>query len=724
MRIHQSLPAIVILTLTFVATFPFPSAPTPLHAAANTSAANLLFIENVGQFDSGARYQVRGVGGTLWLAQDALWLTVLEPTPEPSAIPTRGVNLRLSFPGANPTPRIEPFDPLATTISYFTGNDPAKWHADVPVWGGVRYVDLYPGVDLELREANGQLQLRLIAGTAEDAAQVRLNIEGAEAINLTDGAIHVQSAIGTLNLPLLELVTTDGQAISTTIAPNIVDTEILMPFGTPTPQPSASFGSGLIFSTFLGGISIDQAWALAVDSTDNVYLTGITNSTNFPTTPGTFDPTANGGSEIFVSKMSADGSSLLYSTYLGGDTYEISRSLGVDSSGNAYITGDTQSANFPSTAGAFDTFYNGKRDAFVTKMNANGTALVYSTFLGGTDMDAGSELTIDETGRVYVTGKTHSSNYPTTPGALDSTYNETGDIFITALNETGSTLNFSTYIGGENVDDSWGIFLDGGNVYITGSTTSLNFPFTPDAYDTTYNGNGDLFVTKINAGGSTLIYSTYLGGKNMEDGSTIIVDNIGNAYVTGYTFSSDFPTSSDAYDTSHNGNGDIFVTIVNSSGSDLVYSTFLGGSSNEDADDIVMDGAGNLYLVGYTSSPDFPTTVGAYDTTLSGSTDGFISKLALNGNFLDYSSFFGGYFTDSISAATLDTMGMLLLTGTTTSSNFPVTLSVYDISFNGIQDGFVSKIEAGSLPPTPTPTATVPPTNNQRLYLPLIWVDE
>lgn len=712
MRFHPSLPILFALILfTFVASLTSTVVPTPVHAASDTTSASLLFVENVGQFDAHARYQVRGVGGTLWLAQDALWLTVLEPTTEPSAFPTQGVNLRLSFPGATPNPRLEPFDPLPTTISYFTGNDPAKWRADVPVWGGVRYVDLYPGIDLELSGASGQFQPRLVVRAPEALNQVRLKVEGAEGITLHDGAIQMSSAVGDVVFPLLEVVGADGVELSASAVPIVSGEEVLMPFGNHQPQGQGSLGGGLIFSTFLGSVEYDRGWAVAVDSVGDAYMTGDTASTTFPTTPGTFDPNANGMYDTFVSKFSTDGSTLLYSTYLGGGNHDISWSIAVDGGNNAYLTGFTSSTNFPTTAGAVDTSYNGGQDAFVTKLNASGTALVYSTFLGGTALDEGGELTLDGAGRAYVTGTTESPSYPTTAGVVDPTYNGGGDMFITVLNTTGSTLDFSTYIGGGDVDSGWGIAVDGtGGVYVTGYTESSNFPATSGAYDTSFNGSGDLFVTKVNAVGSSLVYSTYLGDGNVEDGSAIVVDDEGSAYVTGYTFSTNFPTTSGAYDTTHNGDTDVFVSKINPTGTSLTYSTFLGGQNGEDADDMTIDGNGNVYLVGYTLSNNFPTSPGAYDPTYNAATDVFVAKLAPSGNTLLYGSFLGGNEDDYAYANALDATGVLVFTGLTFSSNFPTTIGAYDTTFNGLHDGFLTKFETSDTVPTPTPTGTLSAT--------------
>jgi len=400
-------------------------------------------------------------------------------------------------------------------------------------------------------------------------------------------------------------------------------------------------GSALVYSTFLGGSNLDSASGIAVDSTGNAYVTGTTSSSDFPTTVGAFDTTHNGDRDAFVTKLNPSGSALVYSTFLGGIDGDFGRSIVVDTSGNAYVSGDTFSANFPTTPGAFDTTIspNEVADAFVTKLNPAGSALVYSTFLGGSSGAQSGGIALDTSGSVYVTGTTSSPDFPTTPGAFDTTHNSSGDVFVTKLNPTGSALVYSTFLGGSTSDEAHSIAVDAaGSAYVTGFTTSTNFPTTVGAFDTTYNGNLDAFVTKLDPTGVALVYSTFLGDVDFDSGNDIAVDSSGSAYVTGSTSSSNFPTTVDAFDTTYNGNlADAFVTKLNPSGSaPLVYSTFLGGSGNDQnfnvADDqglgIALDVFGSIYVTGATRSPDFPTTAGAFDTTFNGVEDAFVTKFS------------------------------------------------------------------------------------------------
>jgi hypothetical protein len=393
----------------------------------------------------------------------------------------------------------------------------------------------------------------------------------------------------------------------------------------------------LAYSTYLGGRGDDEGFGIAVDAAGNAYVTGHTASTNFPTTPGAFQTTFGGGfGDAFVSKLNAAGSALLYSTYLGGSTDDLGSGIAIDASGDAYVTGHTDSSNFPTTAGAFQTTSGGFTDAFVSKLNTVGSALLYSTYLGGSDGELGNSIAVDASGNAYVTGQTNSTNFPITAGAFQTTIGGGGlDAFVSKLNAAGSALLYSTYLGGRDVEGGNGIAVDAsGNAYVTGGTLSSNFPVTPGAFQTTCpecNNHivGDTFVSKLNPVGSALVYSTYLGGSGQDGDFGIAVDASGNAYVTGFTSSSDFPTTPGAFQTTLKGSQNAFFSKLNASGSALLYSTYLGGSSGDIGDRIAVDASGNAYVTGATASSNYPTTPGAFQTAFGGGTlDAFVSKFS------------------------------------------------------------------------------------------------
>jgi len=708
----------------------------PAQVMAALRSSPLMFIENVGQFDERARFQVRGAtGGTMWLAEDAIWVTVLEPADKEtggqgdkemvtlspphlvSPFPQRGVNLKLSFVGANSTPRIEPFNRLDTHVSYFIGSDPAKWHPDVPVWDGVRYKDLYPGIDLELTSERGRLVQRIVARHGANLNAVRLRVEGADALSLDGGRLRLTTAVGEFTLPLLQVTNAD---IAPRALPTLIGDQVISPFASTLPNPQsqtlhtqslANDPSDLLYSTFLGGSYQDWSIGIAVDGSRAAYVTGMTYSFGFPSTSGAFDSSHSGSGDAFVVKLNDTGMNMAYATFLGGSSWDAGYDIAVDGSGSAYVSGGTHSYDFPTTLGAFDRSYNGGGDTSVVKLNATGSTLIYSTFLGGYDEDSWSpSIAVDRSRAAYVTGRTFSSNFPITSGAFDRTFNGgTCDAFVVKLNATGSTLAYATFLGGNAEEWGFDIAVDGsGAAYITGDTSSYNFPTTAGSLDGSYNGVSDAFVVKLSNTGASLVYATFLGGSSWERGHSIDVDGSGTAYISGYTSSFNFPTTSGAFDTSYNGYGDGFVAKLNPGGSTLIYATFLGGTWRDESVSIDVNSSGHAYVVGITTSENFPTTPRAFDVTHNGARDVFIAKLDRLGNALQYATFLGGaqddgewdesgssYYALGIVA---DNGGASYVTGITFSSDFPTTAAVFDTSYNSGGDAFVAKLATGDGP--------------------------
>ena len=396
-------------------------------------------------------------------------------------------------------------------------------------------------------------------------------------------------------------------------------------------------GSALIYSTYFGGSQFETGFDIAVDAADNIYLTGLTFSPDFPIL-NAVQPTRNGGSDAFATKLNSTGSAFVFSTYLGGSGNENlgEGGIAIDAAANVYVTGRTESNNFPTTPGAFQTTSGGGiADAFVTKLNATGSNLVYSTRLGGSNSEfGGTNVAADADGNAYVIGYTESANFPTTPGAFQTTFGGGSvDAYIVKLNPSGSALVYSTYLGGQNSEIGSGIALDANNqVYITGGTSSTNFPTTPGAFQTTFRGGFlDVFVAKLNSTGSALIYSTYIGGSgNLVNGDlarAIAIDSAGNAYVAGETTSADFPTAN-PFQLFRGGGCDAFVLKLNSAGSGLIYSTYLGGSGQERGMGIALDRAGNAHVTGLTDSLNFHV-YNAFQPQHGGSQfDAFVAKIA------------------------------------------------------------------------------------------------
>ena len=533
----------------------------------------------------------------------------------------------------------------------------------------------------------------------------------------------------------------------------------------------------LAYSTFLGGSGNGQATfadsgaGIAVDTAGNAYVTGSAVSPDFPTTSGAFEVKYAGGvcpfgtpcTDAFVSKLNADGSALVYSTYLGGANDDSGSGIAVDAAGNAFVTGGTSSSDFPATPGAFQaTLAGAAGKAFVAKLNAEGSALVYSTYLGGSTTNStgypinysGSGIAVDALGDVYVVGSTSFSDFPTTPGAFETAFDGgISSAFISKLNPAGSALAYSTYLGGGNgyagsvmcapgpcpplrsADIGQAVAIDAsGNAYITGSTHSSNFPTTAGAFQTANRVLlceqipclGDAaFVSKLNAAGAALVYSTYLGGSIGPEFSTgdvgyaIAIDAAGNAYVTGRTPSTDFPVTSGALQTTFAPGFSkavgAFVTKLNAAGSALVYSSYLGPGTIQQGQGIAVDAAGDAFVTGYTDSCDFPTTPDALPTLISEtpcvpseefSPLAFVTKLNAAGSAPLYSTYLGASNPDrygqggtSGAGLAIDAAGSVYVAGSTYSSDFPTTSGAFQTTFGGVQNAFVSKFSFGETGP-------------------------
>jgi hypothetical protein len=406
----------------------------------------------------------------------------------------------------------------------------------------------------------------------------------------------------------------------------------------PLSSSSAEDGSHVIYSTFLGGTGAEFPHGIAIDSAKNVYLAGETYSTDYPLLHP-YQTNTSGGTG-FVSALSADGSSLIYSTYLGGSLEGAINAIAVDSSGEAVVVGRTGSTDFP-VVNAFQPAHaadNGGSEAFITKFSADGTSLVFSTYLGGDSNDFGQGVAVDPSGNVYVTGSTASTNFPTTPGAYQPEYiaDPGNSSFVTKFSPSGTSLSYSTYL----IDCyAFAIAVNAsGNAFVTGQAYDFAFPVTPDAFQTVHGAGGgnDAFVTEFDSTGSSLVYSTFLGGNSGDVGYAIAVDSSDDAYVTGQTYSSNFPLQSPVQTTFYPGVPTVFVSELNDTGSALAFSTYWGGGAagfgDSQGNAIAVAGPGNIYASGSTTAPDFPV-VNPIQSQLLGPGDAFIAKFVVLADF-------------------------------------------------------------------------------------------
>ena len=684
----------------------------------------LSFEPNEGQTNSQVAFLSRGRGYTLFLTATEAVLSLSSPqssqraqrmTPNflSASSASSAVNdpnlqstvLRMKLVGANPSPRATGLEELPGKSHYFIGNDPAKWRTNVPTYAKVKYEDVYPGVDLVYYGNQGQLEYDLIVAPGSDPGAIHLAFGGlpfggGDELEIDvqgDLVLHAGGSQIRLQKPLV-YQETDGirQEISAAYVLN-ARRQVGFEVGTYDADKPLIIDPVLSYSTYLGGTAIDRGFGIAVDGAGNAYVTGGSSSINFPVS-NPFQAFFPGGAvDAFVTKLNATGSALVYSTYLGGEGDEQGNDIEVDASGNAYVTGQTDSTDFP-TAGPIQVVNRGLSDAFVTKLNAAGDDLVYSTYLGGSSSDFGFGISLDDSGNAYVTGQTDSTDFPTAL-PIQSANGALGDAFVAKLNAAGNVLRYSTYLGGNGNDCGFRIAVDAsGNAYVHGDTTSTNFP-TANPFQSTRRGALDAFVTKLNEAANALVYSTYLGGNGNELGFGIAVDTSGNSYVTGVTDSSDFPTASPIQPAFGGGLADAFVTKLNAAGGALLYSTYLGGVATDAGFAIALDTSGNAYVVGLTDSRNFPTA-SPIQPANGGGDDAFVTKLNAAGGALVYSTYLDGGGDDRSSDIAVDASGNAYVTGNTGSTDFP-TANPFQPSNAGSENAFIAKLtELPSVPPT------------------------
>ena len=726
--------------------------------------APAMFIENVGQFPASVRFQAWGGDSVMWLTNDAIWLTATQPTPasstanpsDPLGDPARlnrspavgqtAVTLKLGFDGANPAPVIEPFDALATRVSYYRGADQSAWRSGVPVWGGLRYRDLYPGIDLELPTGPGAWAPRLVARPGADLDRVRLRVDGALGLTLDDTYITMRTAWGELSFPLLTVVSAGATSPPTpllegeggrtrgssspdktspptpllegeggrTVASPFLSSPPSLP-GNPRAERGADGGDGglgpsqtfgLAYNTFLGGVRSEEAWSVAVDRNGAAYVAGFSNSPSFSTVTGARpvdEPSDCNCADIydaFVAKLSPSGSALLYLTLLHSPPAFPSRgddrgaAIAVDDQGRVYVAGHTTSTDFPVTPDSLQPAPAGARDGFIARLDSAG-ALTYSSYFGGSHDDQIDALWLDRDGFVQVAGMTASSNFPT-QNAVQPQFGGYRDGFVARFRPGLTSLVYSTYLGGGAEDRIWAITADSSGAYVTGYTQSGDFPLTQGAYRApgaqvcAAGSCIHAFVTKLAPDGSRLIYSALLGGTGATFGRGIGVDASGGATVAGYTDAVDYPTTPGAAQGASSGGWDAFVTRLRPGGDGLFYSTYLGGGANDQALAVAIDPSGAAHVVGSTTSTAFPTTDNAFQKGLGGGSAGasgslsdiFYVRLNPTGTGLEYGSYLGGNRTDIARAVALDRFGSAYLAGVTESRNFPTTNGAFQPLFN------------------------------------------
>ena len=718
------------------------------------AALPLSFEANRGQTDPSVNFLSKGRGFTLFLTGREAVLTLKNPSSSAPGqkAPASDAGIRLKLLGANAQPLVTGKDELPGKANYFLGNNPSKWHTNIPTYAKVRYEGIYPGIDLVYYGTHaGELEYDFVVAPGTDPhaislgietqalAPLRINSEGNLVVPLSGGDVQ-------LHKPVVYQETMAGaQGSNAQVAGDArvsshrqsveghyaLDAQNRLHFelGPYDHNRPLVIDPVLSYATYIGGGGGDIGYAIAVDSSLDAYIAGVTNSSNFPAVGSPYQSSYRGNGDCFVTKINTEGTQLLYSTYIGGSESDTATAIAV-SNGAAFITGNTDSADFPThaptgttTTNPFQLNYGGNTDAFVAQLDATGSSLVYSSYLGGSGADFGQGIAVDSSGNAYVTGATQSTNFPVTAGSLQQINKGSSDAFVAKVNFTGEALVYSTYLGGTQADVGQSIQVDSsGNAYVAGYTFSPDFPLQGPIQHT-IGGGADAFVAKLNATGTALTYSTFLGGSGDDRAYGIALDSTLNAYITGSTISTNFPTTTGAFQPALKGSSDAFVCKLNPAGSTLVYSTYLGGSGVDQANGIAVipsgTNAGVAFVTGFTESSDFPThspvqaILGLSINNLCGTApcpDAFVTQLNASGTFdnTTYSTYLGGNGPDYGQAIAVDSTGDPYITGSTSSTNFPTAapvntglpyVSAYKTSLNGTAgNAFVAKFDSANYP--------------------------
>jgi hypothetical protein len=654
------------------------------------------FIENEGQIaDEGIRYYTKTIGGTVCVTKEGEIVYSLLKSGKQNSI-ERWV-IKESFVESN-SPNVTGQEVATTKVNYFNGKEPSNWRRNISTYTIVSVGEIYDGIELLLKAYGTNVEKIFVVMPGAVPERIKVKVEGAKLLGTNEnGALEYETNLGIVRFtkPLAYQETKEGERKSLP-ADYVIFDENCYGFRIANYDNNLPLIiDPLLASTFIGEIGADDVQTLDIDASGNVYIGGCSNSLDFPTTPGTYDSTINGSTDGFICKLDGNLSTLLASTFIGGSGYDMLRLLDIDASGNVYVAGYSQSPDFPTTPGAYDSTINGNMDGFICKLDGNLGTLLASTFIGGNDVDEAWELHVDPYGYINVSGTTSSSDFPITPGAYDDDYDGGGDIFVSKLEGNLSTLLASTYIGGYENDWIRALDIDAfGDVYVAGHTWSNDYPISSNAYDSVYNGGEDIFISKLNGDFSTLLASTFIGGSGWESAWHLDAHSSEHVYMTGYSESPEFPATPGAYDESFNSWRDIVVCKLDCDLSTLLASTFIGGGGFDDASSLCIDTSGNIYVTGLTTSPDYPTTPGAYDAYHNGACDVCISKFDGNLCVLLASTFIGGCYDDVPYALSTNAFGNVYVSGITWSSCYPIIPGSYCTNYHGWGDGFVSKLDS------------------------------
>lgn len=666
------------------------------------------FEANDGQHDAAVRYLARASGYQVGFTASGPVFAL------PGERGEGGDAVTLRFIGAKKSAQPVAERPTGHKTNYFLGDSAERQFKDIPNFESVAYRSIYPGIDAVFYGKNGAVEYDLVLEAGADPRKIELGFAGARKLEVdARGDLLVHTAQGVLrqHKPVVYQMRGGERRVVASAYEVRPGNKVTFKLAGYDARYAVTVDPVLSYSTYLGGTSTESGNAIAVDAAGNAYITGWTASTNFPAA-GAYQGSLAGSQDVFVAKLNAQGTGIVYSTYIGGRrAASEGRAIAVDAAGSAYIAGTTSSNNYPVTTGAFSAGLSGG-GAFVTKLSPAGNTLAYSTYLAGA---VPSAIKVDTAGSAYVIGQSFGG-LPTTAGALQTALpvGSAGSGFVTKLNAAGSALAYSTYLGGAGEGIANGIAVDAaGTAYVTGTTTADNFPVTAGVYQTTRRGGRDAFVSRLNAAGNGLLFSSYLGGTADDNGMAVAVDVNGRVYLAGDTYSTDFPRvdgyfkpyNSDAYNVA-------FVSVLSADATTVAMSTYLGGKAclppqggtcfpwnpTDGATAIAVDPDGkNIHVAGFLSSLDVGWIINPIQSANNGRYDAFVAKIEVDPFSqrilnIRYATRLGGDGEEQSIGMAVDPQGNAYITGSTYTTAFPTTQGAYRVASPGGQDMFVAKI--------------------------------
>jgi FOG: PKD repeat len=694
---------------------PSPTSSIPSKEAVSAKLTTLErgWVKNEGQWDQRALFSAPGYFGTTWITKDGelLHVVVKKEKCKEKACPSKSWVISERWVGGK-VQTIKGEEELQTKVSYFIGNDPSKHRSNLPTYRYVSLGEVWSGVEVKLKATQKTVEKLFYIKPGADPSKIVVQVDGAEGLKLSkDGEIIIKTGLGELKLSKpIAWQEKDGKKLPVEVSYKLIGKNRYS-FEVAKADPSLPIViDPILQSTYLGGSNNNEVYALAVHpTTGEVYVAGLTESIDFPNTSGGAQERKSGGDEAFVVRLDKDLTQILQATYLGGSRWDEARALAIHpTTGEVYVAGYTESANFPKATGGAQKRYGGKGDTFVARLDKDLTKILQSTYLGGKGLDVAYALAIHPTtGEVYVAGLTESANFPKATGGAQTNCNNCNgrlfsyDVFVARLNSNLTQILQSTYLGGKDSDVAYALAIHPttGEVYVAGLTESIDFPNTSGgAQEVHGGGKWDAFVARLNSNLTQILQSTYLGGKRLDAVFALAVHpKTGDVYVAGYTLSTNFPKTAGGAQTGHRGGSeDAFVARLNKDLTKILQSTYLGGNNSDIAHALAIHPTtGEVYVAGETESTNFPGVARGAQKSKGKKGDAFVARLNSNLTKILRSTYLGGSGYDYATALAISSTGDVYVAGHTLSEDFPKATGGAQATFEGRGfNAFVSRLTA------------------------------